>query len=238
MANEIRIRQNNTSGTISDNPLAIGATTINSPGFADLPVVDATSHLILILDPLEVGGTAEIVMVTAHTAAATSVTVLRGQEGSVARSHVFNTTWFHGPTVRDFDVKAGGQLGYAQTTTSQGGITGVEVDLTGLAVTVIVPANRRVRITAKAMVASTDATTRFIVFLKEGTTYLQRMWDGGSHLAGVSENMYGAYVTTPSVGSHTYKLTIDQVSGAGTVGTEAGADFPAYILVEDIGSAV
>ncbi len=103
MANEIRLRNNNISGTITDNPLAIGATTINSAGFVDLPVVDATNHLILILDPLEVGGTAEIVKVTAHTAAATSVTVQRGQDGSVARSMVFNTTWFHGPVASDYN---------------------------------------------------------------------------------------------------------------------------------------
>lgn len=102
MANEIRLRRNNIAGTITDNPLGVGATTINSPGFVDLPTVDATNHLLLILDPLEVGGTAEIVMVTAHTAAATSVTVIRGMEGSVARSHVTGTTWFHGPVASDF----------------------------------------------------------------------------------------------------------------------------------------
>lgn len=103
MANEIRLRRNNIAGTITDNPLAIGATTINSANFTDLPVVDATNHMILVLDPLEVGGTAEVVRVTAHTAAAASVTVVRGQEGSVARSHVFNTTWFHGPVTTDWE---------------------------------------------------------------------------------------------------------------------------------------
>ena len=102
MANEIRLRRNNESGTITDNPLAIGATTINSAAFATLPTVDGSNHLILILDPQEVGGSAEIVRVTAHTAAATSVTVTRGQEGSVARSHVFNTTWMHGPVTSDY----------------------------------------------------------------------------------------------------------------------------------------
>ena len=102
MANEIRLRRNNESGTITDNPLTIGATTINSAGFASLPTIGATNSMILILDPQEVGGTAEIVRVTAHTAAATSVTVVRGQEGSVARSHVFNTTWMHGPVTSDY----------------------------------------------------------------------------------------------------------------------------------------
>lgn len=101
MANEIRLRRNNIAGTITDNPLLVGSTTINSPGFVDLPVVDGTNHLLLILDPLELGGTAEIVMVTAHTVAASSVTVIRGMEGSGARQHALATTWFHGPVASD-----------------------------------------------------------------------------------------------------------------------------------------
>src|SRR6476646_9218648 len=103
MANEIRLRSNNQSGTITANPLSSGATTINSAQFALLPTVDATNHLMLILDPLGVSGTPEIVKVTAHTAAATSVTVVRAQEGSSASSFVFNTTWFNGPTVADYN---------------------------------------------------------------------------------------------------------------------------------------
>lgn len=102
MANEIRLRSNNISGAINNNPLTIGATTINSPGFADLPVVNTTNHLILTLDPLEVYGAAEVVTVTAHTASATSLTVLRGQESSIARQHPLGTTWFHGPVASDF----------------------------------------------------------------------------------------------------------------------------------------
>lgn len=103
MANEIRLRSNNISGTTTDNPLTNIATTINSPGFVDLPTVGATNHLILILDPLEINGQAEIVQVTAHTAAATSVTVVRGFDNSVARTHILGTTWFHGPVASDVD---------------------------------------------------------------------------------------------------------------------------------------
>lgn len=104
MANELRLRVNNVSGAINDNPLTNVATTINSPMFADLPVVDNTNHLILTLDPLEVYGAAEIVKVTAHTASATSLTVVRGQESSVARQHPLATTWFHGPVTSDYGL--------------------------------------------------------------------------------------------------------------------------------------
>lgn len=102
MANEIRLRRNNMMGTITDNPLTNGATTINSPGFVDLPTVDGTNHLILILDPTESTGAAEIVRVTAHTAAASSVTVIRGVEGSSPRQHSLGTTWFFGPVTSDY----------------------------------------------------------------------------------------------------------------------------------------
>lgn len=235
MANEIRLRSNNISGTITDNPLAIGATTINSAGFADLPVVDATSHLMLILDPQEVGGTAEIVRVTAHTAAATSVTVQRGQESSSARSHVFNTTWMHGPVVSDFDQRAAGQLGYAQVTAIQSGIT-VLTDLTNLAVTVTVGASRRVRITGDILATRTVVDGTVVMYIREGTTTLQR---GQAQPNRIGEGIVigRSIVVTPSAGTHTYKLSLENTTGTGTVGLDAGVDRPAYILVEDIGAA-
>ena len=103
MANEIRLRRNNMAGTITDNPLAQVSTTINSAGFVDLPTIGGTNSMILILDPLEINGPAEIVLVTAHTAAASSVTVTRGVEGSAPRAHIMGTTWFHGPVTSDWE---------------------------------------------------------------------------------------------------------------------------------------
>jgi hypothetical protein len=106
MANEIRLRSNFQSGTITDNPLLVGSTTINSAGFASLPVVDTTNHLILVLDPTGIGGAPEIVRVTAHTAAATVVTGVRGAGGTAARQHSTNTAWFHAPVDSDYGVQA------------------------------------------------------------------------------------------------------------------------------------
>lgn len=78
-------------GIITDNPLLIGATTINSAVFASLPAVVAPDTLRLSLDPERVSGEPEIVTVTAHTASATSVTVTRGSDGTTARQHTVNT---------------------------------------------------------------------------------------------------------------------------------------------------
>ena len=96
-----RVRGNNAQGTTTDNPLAIGATTINSAGLANLPVVTAGNHAVIILDPLRAAGAPEIVLVTAHTAAATSATITRGAYGTTARAHNSGTLWVHAPTIDD-----------------------------------------------------------------------------------------------------------------------------------------
>ena len=97
-----RLRRNFRSGTITDNPLAAGATTINSPGFINLPPVGApwapNDMFVLVLDPLGEFGTPEIVYVNYHGAADEEwLTVTRGQEqalgGYPARAHPAGTKW-------------------------------------------------------------------------------------------------------------------------------------------------
>lgn len=95
-----RILANNVQGTTTDNPLLVGATTINSAGLANLPVV-SSAHAVLVLDPLRVNGAPEIVVVTAHTASATSATITRGAYGTTARQHASGTVWVHAPTIDD-----------------------------------------------------------------------------------------------------------------------------------------
>jgi hypothetical protein len=103
MANEVRLRSNNQTGTITDNPLTAGATTVNSPSFVNLPAVTTSNHLIIIMDPLAVNGAPEIMQVTAHTASSSSLTVVRGFETTTPRQHNLGTTWFHGPVVSDYN---------------------------------------------------------------------------------------------------------------------------------------
>lgn len=96
-----RIRANNVFGTTTDNPLTAGAVTFNSAGLANLPVV-SSAHAVVVLDPKRVHGEPEIVVVTAHTAAATVATIVRGQYGTVARSHPQGTAWAHVPVDEDY----------------------------------------------------------------------------------------------------------------------------------------
>lgn len=95
-----RIRTNNVFGTLTDNPLLVGATTMNSAALANLAAV-SSNHAIIVIDPLRSAGAPEIVIVTAHTAAATSATITRGADGSTARQHASGVLWVHAPTTED-----------------------------------------------------------------------------------------------------------------------------------------
>jgi hypothetical protein len=103
MANERRMHFNFQSGSITDNPLLTASTTINSTDFQNFPAITSSQYAAIILDPLEAFGLPEIVWVTAHTAVASSLTVLRHQEGSTARDHPNGTVWAHGITATDVD---------------------------------------------------------------------------------------------------------------------------------------
>lgn len=91
------------AGTITDAPLTNVATTINSANFANLPVVAAPDIMWITLDPDAVDGAPEIVKVTAHSSSATSITVVREQQGTTARQHAVDTDWRHSATQTDLE---------------------------------------------------------------------------------------------------------------------------------------
>lgn len=87
------------SGTTTvDNPLLATATVINSAGFASLPVVTASSPTIHVVLEDSSSSNREVVRVVTHTAAATSITVTRGQQGTLAVSHNIGSAWESGFT--------------------------------------------------------------------------------------------------------------------------------------------
>jgi len=80
------------AGTITDDPLTSGATTLNASILSSLPVVTASTGIVpLILDPEAAGNGPEIVYVTAHSDSATSATIQRGRDGTSGVQHEAGT---------------------------------------------------------------------------------------------------------------------------------------------------
>lgn len=135
------------------------------------------------------------------------------------------------PTPAPANTAPSSTLGYAEATANQGSIVGSDVDITGLTVTVTVPAGRRLRISGKSYWTSTVTTDEVISFIKEGGAALQEMRLGA---IGSAQAHSLEVVVAPSAGTHTYKLAARRLFGSGTLTSNAAAGYPAYILVEDI----
>lgn len=128
-----------------------------------------------------------------------------------------------------------GVLAQASVTATQGSITAA-VDLTGLAVTVTVPAGRVLRISGFTTFTNTTAGDGVLLFINEGGTVLQTSYNMGP-TANQAFVVPIEVILSPSAGTHTYKLRAQtEVGGTATLQAGTGSPGPAYILVEDITS--
>lgn len=88
----------NYGGFISDNPLTVTATTVNAGLFAGLPEVGpgppvgGVVSLMMTVDTF-IPDRREYMKIIAHTPASTTVTVIRGQFGTPAQSHIVGSQW-------------------------------------------------------------------------------------------------------------------------------------------------
>lgn len=98
-----RVKTAFVSGTVENDPLASGGTTLTSTGLTSLPVIAAPDIAVIVIDPAGSGGAPEVVYVTAHSSSADSATIVRAREGSSAREHASTIPWVHGPTVLDIE---------------------------------------------------------------------------------------------------------------------------------------
>jgi hypothetical protein len=105
MADEKRVRLNTQSGTLGAQLTAAG-TTITFAVAPDFATLASDEHIALIVEN-------EVVYMTAYTAAATTGTVARAQEGTADVTHVNGSVWEHGPTIRDISV---GRVAFATRT--------------------------------------------------------------------------------------------------------------------------
>ena len=129
-------------------------------------------------------------------------------------------------------------LGYGMATANQGGISG-ETDLTGLSVTVTIPAGRILRIAAHVWVLSTVANDVGRVTLRDGVTSIAL---GTLPNLPVSASVGptsdpATLLVNPTAGVHTYKATLTRMTGTGTLTSQASAGTPAWLSVEDMGAA-
>lgn len=77
------------------------ATSLSSPAFAALPSDLSTTRYLPITLADDSQSLYEVVWITGHAAGSQAVTVVRGREGSSARTWGSGTVWRHGPTARD-----------------------------------------------------------------------------------------------------------------------------------------
>lgn len=96
MANELRKWSDWAGGLVEDNPLASGATTLNSAGLASLPAVTSGDHMLITFDPDGNTGAPYVKRVTAHTASATSATIEAAAVVGTARAIDRDVPWIHG----------------------------------------------------------------------------------------------------------------------------------------------
>ena len=130
-----------------------------------------------------------------------------------------------------------GVLGYAFRTSNITGLSGGPVDLPDLSVQVSVPAGRLIRVVGyvRAWAGPAQGDEADFLIRDGNNTQLQvkRL------LAAIPSRAEGGAVQAlirPSAGTHTYKLSFEQVTGTGNWAVQATSTVPAHILVEDIGA--
>ncbi len=134
----------------------------------------------------------------------------------------------------------GGTLGYTSFTSDKTGSPGVSSTVTLAAVTITAGASRRIRVTGFAYNAYGSASSGVWAYqLRESSTVLAqtRLLQQAANDPMVNGGGGPVAILTPSAGSHTYTFYIMNVVASGSVHVEAGATYPGFILVEDIGGA-
>lgn len=239
------IYSNFSSGTITDNPLLIGGTTINSANFASVPTVATPNTMWLVLDPTGAAGAPEIVQVTVHTASATSMTVVRAQQSTTARQHLVGTTWVIAATKSDLDelpfrkLTTTGDTLYASAANTA---TRLPVGATGTQITVVggVP--------TWYGGPNYGQPTQFTHVVKQGVTNSQISQFGsyvrvGRMVIGYAQVL--TTVTTPGSASNAVEITLplavaattgNQILGVGSIVVNGGSIHYSQLIYDNASS--
>lgn len=90
----------NVKGGVLSAGITNTATSFSSAALASFPAISGSDYAVIVLDP---EGTPEIAHITAHTASATTATILRAQESTTGTAYSTGTQWRHVATVKDFE---------------------------------------------------------------------------------------------------------------------------------------
>lgn len=124
----------------------------------------------------------------------------------------------------------------ATLTSIQTGLIATDTDVTGLSITVTVPANRRLKITAYVTIDNEAASVGIgVIKIKEDGTQItvrQPPLDADSGLREGADVDFSVF-TTPAAGTHTYKVTAAISSANGRLFHTS--QNPGYLTVEDVG---
>lgn len=235
MANEKRSRTNLVAGALSAG-LSTGDTTMSSAGLADLGVIDATNHAAITIFAADGNGrilVKEIVYVTAHTAAATTATIVRGQEGTSAQTWASGATWAHTATTKDFDGSGGGSglIGlttYAPAVSASmntANTTLTALDATNLSVSFTVPPSGKVLVRLTAEANNVSSPMQFWGLLDGGAVVTGSLARIQNHLSSQLTRVSSTVVLTglTAGAAKSYAWGQKQANG-GTVYTYAGND--------------
>lgn len=135
-------------------------------------------------------------------------------------------------TAANFDRLPKGWIGYASVEANQTGIGTSATDLTGLTVTVDVPADRVIRVSGQIQ-ANPSVAAYVTCRILQASTQIGRV--GRQYSDGEEFTMCGAAPPLQlAAGTYTFKL--QGLTSTGTFDMEASNTAPAWIGVEDLGA--
>jgi hypothetical protein len=139
-------------------------------------------------------------------------------------------------TAANLDKHAGGWIGYVEVTAGQTGITS-EADITSLTLTVTANASRYHKVSWQCEVDVSNLDTVPVVKVTDASNNAKGQTTMAFPIINVGHTFAGSVVETGWSGSTTRKLRAVRALGTGTVDINAAATSPAFLLIEDIGSA-
>ena len=129
-----------------------------------------------------------------------------------------------------------GYLGYALATGLPQSIGSTETAVSGLSVTVAVPASRVLKLTSQGSATNTAATGGTSQFRIRDESSVLQVFDSFVHAASGSAGANHTYLVsafvTPTAGVHTYQTSL-KFNSTGTVSSTTGNDV--FLSVEDVG---